>query len=150
MKSNVSAIRAVTAEFAQRFIQPFIWTALGMIVFMLIIVGWLAIALSEWWWLLVIPIFLLAIIGTVIWLIVRFILNRISPRLTAKQTKATKQFVTKLQFATEAIQTPYPVIIFYVMRDIILRKDSGFISEVTQQSKTLRPDFDELRKLFEN
>jgi hypothetical protein len=35
-----------------------------------------------------------------------------------------------------------------VVRDIILRKDTGFISEVTQQSKTLRPDFEELKQLF--
>lgn len=148
MRSNIAAIRAVTAEFARQFIQPFIWTALGMIVFMLIIVGWLALALSEWWWLLGIPIFLFTVIGMVIWLITRFILNRISPRLNAKQKKAIKEFVTKLQFTTEAIQTPYPLIIFYVIRDIILRKDSGFISEITQQSQTLKPDFEELKRLF--
>lgn len=148
MKSSIAAIRAVTAEFARQFIQPFIWTALGMIVFMLIIVIWLAVALSEWWWLLGIPIFLFTIFGMIIWLVVRFILNRISPRLNAKQRKATKGFVTKLQFTTEAIQTPYPVIVFYVIRDIILRKDSGFINEVTQKSQTLKPDFEELKQLF--
>lgn len=148
MKANITAIRAITAEFARQFIQPFLWVGLGLIILMTIAVGSLAFALSQWWWLLLAPIILFGVVGTVIWLLVRFILNRVSPRLNAKQKSATKQFVTKLQTTTETIQTPYPVIVFYVIRDIILRKDSGFISEVTQRSKTLKPDFEELTRLF--
>jgi hypothetical protein len=148
MKSNVAAIRAVTAEFARQFVQPFVWIGLGIIIVILIIIGLLAFTVSAWWGLLIIPVILIGIVASVVWLLVRYILGRISPHLDAKQKIATKQFVTKLQFATETIQTPYPIIIFYVMRDIILRKDAGFINEVTQQSKTLRPDFEELKKLF--
>jgi hypothetical protein len=148
MKSNIAAIRAVTAEFAKQFVQPFIWIGLGVMVVLLVIIGLLIFSVSSWWGLLLIPVALLGIVATVIWLLVRLILGTISPRLDVKQKAATKQFVTKLQFATETIQTPYPIIIFYVVRDIILRKDTGFISEVTQHSKTLRPDFEELKKLF--
>lgn len=148
MKASITAIRAITAEFARRFIQPFIWVGLGLIILMIVSVGSLAITLSPWWWLLLAPIIIFGIAGTVVWLLVRFILNRISPHTNAAQRKAVKHFVTKLQTTTETIQTPYPVIVFYVVRDIILRKDSGFISEVTQQSKTLKPDFDNLTKLF--
>ena len=148
MKSSINAIRAVTAEFARQFIQPFLWVGLGLIVLMIVAVGSLAFTLSEWWWLLLAPVILFGIVGTVIWLLVRFILSRVSPHLNTKQKTATKQFVTKLQFTTETIQTPYPVIVFYVIRDIILRKDSGFISEVTQNSQTLKPEFEKLRSLF--
>lgn len=148
MKANIIAIRAITAEFARQFVQPFLWLGVGIMAMLLLLVGLLAFTFSQWWWLLVIPIVLLGLVGIVVWLLVRFILGRISPRLDGQQKAATKQFVTKLQFATETIQTPYPIIIFYVIRDIILRRDSGFISELTQQSKTLRPDFEELKKLF--
>jgi hypothetical protein len=148
MKASITAIRAITAEFARRFIQPFIWVGLGLVILMIVSVGSLALTLSQWWWVLLAPVILFGIAGTVVWLLVRFILNRVSPHLNAKQKKAVKQFVTKLQTTTETIRTPYPVIVFYVIRDIILRKDSGFINEVTQQSKTLKPDFEELTKLF--
>lgn len=148
MKSSITAIRAITTEFARQFIQPFLWVGLGLIILMIVAVGSLALYLSQWWWLLLAPIILFGIAGTVVWLLVRFILDSVSPHLNPKQKTATKHFVTKLQTTTETIQTPYPVIVFYVVRDVILRKDSGFISEMTQQSKTLKPDFEELKKLF--
>ena len=148
MKSSIAAIRAVTAEFARQFVQPFWWVGIGMIAVMVAIMTILALTLSPWWWLLAIPIAIVGLIGLVIWFLVGFILKRVSPSLNQKQKTATKHFVTKLQLATETIQTPYPVIAFYVVRDIILRRDTGFISEVTEQSKTLRPDFEHLRQLF--
>ncbi|HEV7952032.1 MAG TPA: hypothetical protein VGO98_01525 [Candidatus Saccharimonadales bacterium] len=148
MKSNINAIRAVTAEFARQFIQPFVWVGLGLFILLLVIVGSLAFSLSLWWWLLLAPIALLGIAGTVVWLLVRFILNRVSPRLTSPQATATKEFVKKIQFTTETIQTPYPVIVMYVIRDIILRRDDGFISELSLHSKALKPDFEKLRRLF--
>jgi hypothetical protein len=148
MKSSIAAIRAVTAEFARQFVRPFWWVGIGMIAVMVAIMTILALTLSAWWWLLAIPIAIVGLIGLVIWFLVGFILKRVSPALNQKQKTATKHFVTKLQLATETIQTPYPVIAFYVVRDIILRRDTGFISEVTEQSKTLRPDFEHLRQLF--
>jgi hypothetical protein len=148
MKPSISAIRAITAEFTRQFVRPFLWTGLGMIAVMVCLMAILAFTLSPWWWLLTVPIAALGLVGLVIWVLVRFILGQVSPHLNQQQKMATKQLVTKLQSATETIQTPYPVIVFYVIRDIILRRDSGFISEVTQQSKTLRPDFEALKKLF--
>lgn len=148
MKSHISAIRAVTAEFAQQFIRPFLWITLGIILTLLIIIALLAFMVSQWWLLLLIPLVIISLVGAVIWLAVQFALKTLSPRLDVQQQHATKDFVTKLQFATETIQTPYPVIIFYIIRDIVLRRDDGFINEVTQQSKALRPDFEELRALF--
>ena len=149
MKPNITAIRAITAEFVGQFVRPFFWVALGILACLVIITILLAINISPWWWLLAIPVVMLGIVGTVIWLIVRFILSRLSPRLTTEQRTATKGFVTKLQFTKDTIQTPYPLIIFYVIRDIILRRDRGFISEVTEHSRTLKPDFEKLKGLFE-
>jgi hypothetical protein len=149
MKPNIAAIRAVTAEFARQFVRPFFWVVLGIMVCLVIITILLAINISPWWWLLAIPVGMLGIAGAAIWLIVRFILERLSPRLTTEQRAATKGFVTKLQFTKDTIQTPYPLIIFYVIRDIILRRDRGFLSEVTEHSRTLKPDFERLKKLFE-
>ena len=148
MKPSIAAIRAITAEFARQFIRPFFWVGLGLIACLVIITILLAANISAWWWLLAIPVVILGIAGTIVWLIVRFILYQLSPRLSAEQKTATKQFVGKLQFARETIQTPYPVMIFYVVRDIIFRRDQGFLSEVTQHSRTLKPDFDRLKGLF--
>jgi uncharacterized membrane protein len=148
MKPSISAMRAITAEFARQFVRPFLWIGLGMIAVIVCLMAILAFTLSPWWWLLTVPIAALGLVGLVIWILVRFILGQVSPHLNQQQKTATKQLVTKLQSATETIQTPYPVIVFYVIRDIILRRDSGFISQVTQQSKTLRPDFEALKKLF--
>lgn len=148
MKPSITAIRAITAEFARQFVQPILWVVLGIIVCLMIIVVLLAVNLSAWWWLLAIPVVILGFAVAIVWLLVRLILAGLSPRLNTTQKAATKQFVSKLQFASETIQTPYPVMIFYVIRDIIFRRDKGFLSEVTEQSRTLKPDFDALKKLF--
>jgi hypothetical protein len=148
MKSHIAAIRAITAEFARQFVQPFLWIGIAVIVIILVLISILAFTISQWWWLAAIPVFLLGCVGGVLWLLIRVILNSLSPKLDTDQKAATKQFTAKLQFAVETLQTPYPLIIFFVIRDIILRRDTGFLSEVAQHSKTLQPDFDALRKLF--
>lgn len=148
VKPSIAAIRAITAEFARQFVQPFIWIALGIMACLIIVVLLLSINVSAWWWLLAIPVVILGIAMTVVWLIVRLILAGLSPRLDSTQKTATKQFVTKLQFTKDTIQTPYPVMIFYVIRDIIFRRDKGFLSEVTEHSRTLKPDFEALKNLF--
>lgn len=148
MKASITAIRAITAEFAKQYIRPFFWVGLGIVACLLIITILLAVNISAWWWLLAVPVVAFGIVGLIIWLIVQFVLSQLAPRLNTEQKTATKQFVGKLQFASETVQTPYPVMIFYVIRDIIFRRDQGFLSEVTQHSRTLKPDFDALKELF--
>ena len=124
------------------------WIALGILLTLLAIVGLLAYLVSEWWLLLLVPIIIVSLVGLIIWLVVRFILKSLSPRLNAQQKNTTKEFVGHLEQTVEAIRTPYPIIIFFIIRDIVFRRDAGFISEVTQQSTTLKPEFEKLRQLF--
>jgi hypothetical protein len=148
MKSHIAAIRAATVEFAMQFIRPFLWWGVGIAGGLLVIISILAFTVSQWWWLLAIPVILLGLMGIVIWLIIRFIAGQLSPRLNAEQKAATIKFVTKIHYVTETVRTPYPLILFRIATDIITRTDAGLIQEVTEQSTTLRPDFDALRKLF--
>lgn len=148
MKTHIAAIRAVTVEFAMQFIRPFLWWGIGIIGSLVVAIAVLAFTVSQWWWLLAIPLILLGLAVSVIWLIVRFIATRLSPQLNTEQKVATKKFVSKIHYVTETAQTPYPLIMFQIVKDIITRTDKGFIQEVTQQSATLRPDFEQLEKLF--
>lgn len=148
MKSHISAIRAITAEFAGQFIRPFIWIALGVAVTLLFVTSLLAYLVSHWWLLLLIPITILSLAGLIIWLIVRFILKSLSPHMDSQQQTVTKEFVAKLEQTVETLRTPYPMIMLFIVRDIVMRRDAGFISEVTQQSRTLKPEFEKLRSLF--
>lgn len=148
MKPDITTLRAITVEFASQFIRPFVWTAVGILTGLLLIVCLLTFTVSHWWWLLAIPVFVIGLIGTIIWIIVRFIVNQISPKLNTEQRVATKKFINKLKFVVETAQTPYPIIIFFVIKDIITHKENGIIQEMVTQSKTLRPDYEELKKLF--
>lgn len=148
MKSNSNVIRALTVEFTRQFIRPFVWAAIGILMGLLLVIGVLAFTVSHWWWLLAIPVVIIGLIGVIIWWIVRLIASRISPDLDADQTIAIRKFIDKLKFVIETVRTPYPIIIFYVVRDIILRKEDGFIKEMIMQSKSLRPDYEELKKMF--
>ena len=149
MKSNVLAIRAITAEYATQLIQPFVRWGIVIIIVLLLAIALLAFQFSHWWWLLAIPIVILTITGTVLYVVSRLIITRLSPPLNLEQSQATVQFVIKAQTVTESMQTPYFLIVFYVVKDIVLRRKSGFVETLITDSKRLRPDFNKLRKLFE-
>lgn len=149
MKPDVIVIRALTVEFARQFIRPFIWMALGIIAGLLVLTGVLAFTLSHWWWLLAIPILLIGLIGVIIWLVIHLIAKQLSPRLDAQQKYAVEEFIDKLRFVVETVRTPYPIIILGVIWDIITRNENGIIRKMATQSKTLRPDYEKLRKLMQ-
>ncbi len=148
MQSHISAIRAVTVQYATDFVRPLLWWGTGILVAFLVIIGVLAVNFSAWWWILAVPVLIIGCIGLAVWLVLRLIARRISPVMTTRQKTATKAFVAKVSAVTEVTQTPYPLIMFRIVKDIITRTDKGYIHQVTQHSTQLRPDFDELRKLF--
>ncbi|HET8884033.1 MAG TPA: hypothetical protein VFM68_01025 [Candidatus Saccharimonadales bacterium] len=148
MKTHISALRAVTAMYVHTLLSPIIKWGSGIAAGLLIGIGLLMYFFSPWWGLLAVPVLTIATIGLVVWLLVRAALKHVSPQLNKPQTDATKQFVAKTQRVAETVQTPYFVILFYIVKDLVTGRSKGYIYEVVQDSKTLRGDFEELRKLF--
>jgi MFS family permease len=148
MRPTFAVVRAIGIEFARRALKPIMIISIVGTLILLAIGGWLTTK-SAWWWFLeaffIIGSLILA--GTLI--AIRAIFTRIGPKITRAQRKDVQSFVDKLEYVAESIKTPYPVIIFYVVRDTLRPKPNGFIESVSRDSKTLAPDFIKLRKDFE-
>ena len=149
MQSRILAIRAITAEYVRQMLHPLllpIGAALGGVMLTSV---FLALQFSPWWWLLTIPVVILTSIMVTIWLLVRFIIARLSPKLNDTQRDITVRFASKAQIVTGTLTTPYFLIVFYVIRDVVLRRNFEFIEVLATDTTVLRSDFEKLQKTFQ-
>jgi len=148
MKPTIDVIRAIGAEFARRIVLPLIIIGAAIAIALLTLGGWL-ITQNAWWWVIeaVFILYTLIFIGATILILV--VIRALAPTLSKAQKQSVKNFVDKLGAVAEHLQTPQPVIVFNVIRDMLRPNRHGFIESVSMESKTLAPDFIKLRKDFE-
>lgn len=95
MKSRLLALRAIASTFALGILRSAaIWAGVAAIV-LIAIIWLLAYFFSNWWWLGAVPVAVLALVGLVIGLILRFTLKRLQPPLSKTQKQATQRFIDK-------------------------------------------------------
>jgi MFS family permease len=147
MKDLVLVLRAIGVEFAKRIYVPV--TIIAAIVAVIMVAGVILLTtLSGWWWILAILVFIGVIIMGIILTVVAVILKLANPRQTSIQKKGVKSFVDKLQNLSEITQTPKFILLFYVVRDIVSRREDGFVKTTIRHTLSLRQDFEALRNLF--
>lgn len=148
MRPTINAIRAVGAAFARRALLPFIIIGALLLVALHVMGGWL-ITQSAWWWLLEAVFIITTLIFIALIIVVNILLQAVAPALTKTQKRHVNEFVDKLERVAEHVQTPQIVIIYYVIRDTLNPRQGSFIESISQDSKTLAPDFARLRTFFE-
>lgn len=149
MRSKILAVRAIGSRYVKRAVYPvfgYILIGAGVLVF---IIGLLANYLSDWWWLAAIPVGIIGLAVVALWLIIRIVLNFISPALNSSQTRATDAFVDKFERLLENATTPYPLLMARLVVETILRRKDGLITEFIGDSKDLRSEFNRLVDEFE-
>jgi len=105
--------------------------------------------LSTWWLLLLIPVVMVlcivAAVLTILWLVIR----TVSPAQTKVQRRAVKTYVDKLQRLSDAVNTPKVILLFRIVRDVAAPRKDGFIGSITDDTASLKRDFQQLQKLFQ-
>ena len=147
MKTTATALRAVTARFMRRLM---LIAAIGVGLIALVIftlIATLAATLSQRWWLLLIPfiplVLLAAGLGLLLWIATR----RLYPhRLTRSQKNAIDGFAGKIFGVLAALKLPLPAKFALIGKDILRGKPSALISETIDSTRTLRAEFESLRK----
>ena len=150
MSSTVSAVRAVTAEYAIQLIWPLLWIGVGVYGVVMAIVIWIAVVASPWWLLLALVPTTLFCVGIALWIGVRITAHRIAPTLNKAQKSATKKVVAQVGKVAEQLGTPRFILIFRIARDVVFppRSSRTLIGELTDMPGQLHHDFEALRKLF--
>lgn len=148
MSPTITAIRAIGTEFAKRLLVPI--AVISALILALMIIGVMLLAsLSQWWLLLLIPVVILLCVTLGVLVIMWLVVSTVRPVQTKAQHVAVKAFVDKLQRLSDAIQTPKVVLLFRIVRDVAAPRKDGFIASMTDDTASLKRDFQELRKLFQ-
>lgn len=147
MKPTILAIRAIGTEFAKRtfrIVAIFIGATSALLLGLTI---WLT-TLSSWWLLLLFVLICALCIAisvlTVFWLTIR----RVTPKQSPEQRKAVSRFVDNIQKISDIAGTPKIALLFQLVRDIAMPRETGFIGGLTTTTKELRDDLSSLITLF--
>jgi len=104
--------------------------------------------MNGWWWILatlIIAAMSIALLGL---FFAHAIIKWVAPHLNRDQKKQTRAVVDKLQKLSEVMQTPRPLLLFFLVRDVIFPKEDGFIITLSQESSSVKHDFLNLVQSF--
>lgn len=149
MGSHALAIRAITAVFVRRILKWVFIAGAGIVIISFVITAYLASAFSVWWWLLLViiwpPTIIAIIIAGLLWLIT----SRLLPRnLDRQERRQIGNFTDKLFGVAETARTPYPLLLLLVGKDLIRGRQSRFITNAIDDSKSLQGDYENIRTKF--
>ena len=147
MNLQLTLFRAIGSEFARRKFTSLI-LLFGSIAGVVLALMLLLVNVNIWWWLLAAPVMLIIIVGIAAALLAWAIIVKIRPKITKMQSRAVAGFVDKLERVTEGLQTPMPFIILRIIIDLVWKRDTPFIQQLTKDSTTLHNDFEQLVKDF--
>lgn len=139
--------RSLAAEFAKRLYIPIAITVGAALVVLLALSIWLT-TLSDWWWILTIFVIGLTLLVTGAIAVAGVIIQFASPTQTRTQKRQAKALVDKMQHLAEVTATPKFVLFFQVIRDVIAPSQNGFIASLSDDTVSLRRDFNELKDSF--
>jgi hypothetical protein len=126
-------------------IRPLVLIGAAAAAVLLALGAWLT-TINAWWWLLEALFIGASLVFVLIVLLARTLLRRVASPLTKAQRQQVSSFVDKLERSVESVRTPYPMIVFYIVRDVIRPRPDAFVKTLAEDSRTLGPDFAALRK----
>jgi len=111
----------------------------------------LAHYVSAWWLLLLIPVGLLIVAGSILYAAARFILARLYPHeLATAQRHSLTAFNEKILRLLEARSLPPFALAGIVIKDLIVHRELKSLRGLLDDSKSLKQDFAELEKELDN
>lgn len=148
MQSQITTMRAIGSEFLLRKLKKLvlIGVVVGLIIFGLI--AYAGIAFSGWFFILLIIFAPVAMVPFFLWVVLKLVGRFMVPQMSTEQRTLLSAFVDKLERVAEHAQTPVFVIMFRIAKDILMNNEQGFIRRVTDDSTTLRPEYDALQLAF--
>lgn len=149
MDTNIRIFRAISALYLQRAI-----CITGGVTAIIALIFWggviyLGTTHTEWWYILLIVLIPATILLVILWTVSRFILSALMPRkLSKEQRQQLFAFTNKLATTIETIRTPLPLIGLLILKDAIRKRENDLLRDTIQNTRTLKSDFNELRKIF--
>lgn len=149
MNPNILALRAITAVFFRRILKFIAIIGAILIVLLWALVIYLSSTVSGWWGLLFIILVPLGLIAAIVAAVLWGATSKIMPkRLSTAETKKIHVFTGKLFGLVEAAKTPYPIQVALIAKDVLSGRESGFLRNVIQDSRSLKGEFDDIKRML--
>jgi hypothetical protein len=148
MDAVTKASRAVLAEYARKTLRPFEIGAVILFIILLIGTTYLIVNVSGWWWLLMIVVFAYGLIGSLLWLIVHFTMDRLRPTQTKVQVSAVRDFVEKISKVSDAVGITKFGLLLRVIGDVMRRREQNVLQEFAHNSSDLKDSFSAVIESF--
>lgn len=133
----VLAIRAISAEFAQRVYVPVVIIGAVIIVIAIALLTW-AVTVSAWWWLLFVPVIFFSLLFALGAVVAWFALRLLRPKQNSAQRSNVRSFVDSIQQASETIATPKVVILFRLVKDMVFPSEKSYVRELSANATSLK------------
>ena len=140
--------RAVLGAYARRALRPIVLIVAVVLVFIMLLIGYLAANVSAWWLVMLLPVVVVSAVATTLWAIVRLVISRLTPAQTILQKKAVGTFVTLVDKNANLLGLSKLGIIIQVIRDVMAHSDSNIISRTIGDSKELATSFKQVINSF--
>ncbi len=120
-------------------------------IFLVAVVGTVALAsyVSSWWWLLMIVVVAYGVIGSIVWLVIHFTIDRLRPEQTKTQRAVVNRFITRVEKIADTLQITRFGLILRIIRDVMAKNSTNVLTEFTRDSKELKTDFEEVIRAFQ-
>ncbi len=135
------ASRAVFSAYVQKLLRPIEIVTASVLLLSVAAAGYLSSSVSIWWLLLFVPLILLSLIASVIWLIVTGLLRRFTPVQSQTQKREVQRFVGLVGSHADLLGLTKFGLIVRVIQDVIRRSDKNILSSTIDDSKELSATF---------
>lgn len=148
MNAAVQASRAVLTAYAKKTLRPVEITA--VIVFAVALFGTasLIVNVSPWWWLLMIIVGAYGAIGSIMWLVIHYTLDRLTPPQTKTQSQAVHAFIVRAEKVADLAGMTRFGLLLRVIQNVLSRSETNVLSDLAQSSKDLKKSFEEVIAAF--
>ena len=143
------ASRAVLSEYARKTLRPFEIGAVILFIILLVGTTYLVVSVSAWWWLLMIVVFAYGLIGSLVWLIIHFTMDRLRPVQTKEQVSAVQNFVEQIAKVSDTIGITKFGLLLRVVADVMRKREHNVIREFAHDSSDLKSSFEKVIRSFQ-
>ena len=150
MEAIAKASRAVITQYAAKTIRPI--EIIAMVVFVVLFIGTVLLAtmISQWWWLLMIVVLAYGLVGSILWLVIHFSLDKLRPDQTTSQKQAVAKFIESSEKIADTIGLTRFGLILRISQSAMSRKRDTLLVEFSADSKELKADFEQVIAAFKN
>jgi len=139
MIEHLTVFRAVSSYFARRMIKRLTIIALVIFAVLTAIIWVLAYYFSDWWWLFIIPIALLALVFFIVRALAFFLARRLYTQpLSSEHKTDIGNFIDKIERLLEQRQVTPPLMALVSVKDLVMHRELRTIKGIIDDSRTLK------------